>query len=112
MNIVDRSIADRRDVPTPARVIDALHEIVDPEIGLDVVDLGLIYDLEVDGQNVRVRMTLTSVGCPVGPSMVTGVKRAVEMRVPGVKSCTVELVWEPAWSSERMSPSARAAMGW
>ena len=112
MRLLDYSIPGRDDVPTMNKVVEALHGIIDPELGLDIVDLGLIYEVTVLDRDVEIKMTLTSMGCPVGPAMLSGAKRAVEMGVPGVRSCTVTLVWEPPWSHELLSPSARAAMGW
>ncbi|MEK7468676.1 MAG: metal-sulfur cluster assembly factor [Planctomycetota bacterium] len=112
MRQIDHSIPGRDDVPTMKKVIEALHGILDPELGLDIVELGLVYEVTVLDKDVEIKMTLTSMGCPVGPAMVSGAQRAVEMGVPGVRSCTVSLVWEPPWSHELLSPSARAAMGW
>jgi metal-sulfur cluster biosynthetic enzyme len=112
MRLVDHSIPGRTDVPTMAKVVEALHGIIDPELGLDIVDLGLVYDVTILDRDVEIKMTLTSLGCPVGPAMVNGAKRAVEMGVPGVRTCTVTLVWEPPWTHEQLSPAARSAMGW
>jgi metal-sulfur cluster biosynthetic enzyme len=109
---IDHSIPGRTDVPTMAKVEEALHTVLDHELGLDIVDLGLVYDVTVLDRDVEVNMTLTSRGCPVGPAMLAGAKRAVEMGVPGVRSCTVTLVWEPPWTHEQLSPAARSAMGW
>jgi FeS assembly SUF system protein len=95
-----------------AVVIDALRTIYDPEIPVNIYDLGLIYALEVDELHGRVRvlMTLTAPGCPVAqtfPGMVEGIVRSV----PGVKDAEVELVWEPPWDRSRMSEAARLQLG-
>ena len=95
-----------------ARVIEALRTVFDPEIPVNIYDLGLVYGLEVDEgeERVAIRMTLTAPGCPVAqtfPSMVEDVVRSVD----GVSDATVELVWEPPWSKERMSEAARLQLG-
>jgi FeS assembly SUF system protein len=95
-----------------ARVIEALRTVFDPEIPVNIYDLGLVYGLEVDEgeERVVIRMTLTAPGCPVAqtfPSMVEDVVRSVD----GVSDATVELVWEPPWSKERMSEAARLQLG-
>ncbi len=94
-----------------ARVIDMLRTIYDPEIPVNIYDLGLIYELDVqETGEVHVRMTLTAPGCPVAetfPSMV----QAALWRVDGVTDVTVELVWEPLWGQENMSEAARLQLG-
>lgn len=80
----------------------ALRTIVDPEIGLDVVTVGLVYDVAETGPgSVRVRYTLTTRGCPLASVLENGMRTAV-LRVPGVEAVEMELVWEPAWTPERM----------
>jgi metal-sulfur cluster biosynthetic enzyme len=94
-------------------VMDALRPIVDPEIMISIVDLGLIYGVEIDkaGKRVKVRMTLTSPMCPLGPQLMAAVKGAVEL-LPGVETCDVELVWSPPWDPRvHASEEARAKMG-
>jgi len=83
------------------RVIEALRDVFDPELGMSVVDLGLIYDIGIDGIRVRITMTLTSEGCPMHASMTDWVRRAVE-QIPGVEEVTVALTFDPPWSPERM----------
>jgi FeS assembly SUF system protein len=94
------------------RVIDALRTVYDPELPVNIYDLGLVYGLDVDEAvgKVRIRMTLTAPGCPVAqtfPATVEGVVEAVE----GVNDARVELVWEPPWSRDRMSEAARLDLG-
>jgi FeS assembly SUF system protein len=92
-------------------IIEVLRTIHDPEIPVNIYDLGLIYALEVYGDgNVRILMTLTTPGCPVAQEFPATVETAVR-RVPGVKDVTVEIVWEPPWSAERMSEPARLQLG-
>lgn len=93
------------------QVVSALRGVFDPEIPVNIYDLGLIYGIRVgDNGHVRIEMTLTAPACPVAGSMPAAVERAV-MRVPGVGSATVELVWNPPWTQERMSDEARLELG-
>jgi metal-sulfur cluster biosynthetic enzyme len=95
---------------TERQVLEALKQILDPELGVNIVDLGLVYGVTITGGDVRVKMTLTTPGCPMHDSLVRGAERALG-RVPGVASAAVELVWEPPWSPQRISPEGLAAMG-
>ncbi|MGE5231413.1 MAG: metal-sulfur cluster assembly factor [Deltaproteobacteria bacterium] len=89
----------------------ALRAVKDPELNLNIIDLGLVYDVDVsDAGDVQVRMTLTSPGCPAGAEIVQGV-RDVTADLEGVASVDVELVWEPYWTPERMDPRVRAFLG-
>jgi len=91
-------------------VVDVLRTVRDPEIPVDIYELGLIYAVEFSEAGlVRVRMTLTTPNCPVAESLPGQVRRAVEA-VPGVERADVELVWEPKWTPERMSDVARLTM--
>ncbi len=97
-------------MPTKDEVIEALREVEDPELGMDIVELGLMYDVEVEGPKVKVVYTLTSMGCPVGPMIdeqITEVARAV----PGVEEVETELTWDPPWSPEKMSDDAKFILG-
>lgn len=88
------------------RVTEALREVFDPELGLSVVDLGLIYRIEIDADRVRIEMTLTIPGCPLHDSMTEWVRQAVG-RVPGVADVAVALTFEPPWTPDRMGQGAR-----
>lgn len=93
------------------RVIAALRTIYDPELPINIHELGLIYGLDIDTSGaVAVRMTLTSPGCPVADSLVREVRTKVE-QTPGVTSARVELVWEPPWDKSRMSEAALLELG-
>jgi FeS assembly SUF system protein len=93
------------------KIIAALKTVYDPEIPVDIYELGLIYDIEIDDEkNVTIRMTLTAPGCPVAGSLPGEVERRVEA-IPEVKSATVELVWEPTWSRDMMSETALLSLG-
>jgi len=89
----------------------ALREVVDPEVGVNIVDLGLIYGVEVDAAGVHVRMTLTTPACPLGAFLVEEVRHVVRESAPEA-TVDVELVWSPRWSPDRMSPAAKRELGW
>jgi metal-sulfur cluster biosynthetic enzyme len=95
-----------------AALTDAFCHVYDPEFGASIQDLGLIYDLAIDESGgVTVTMTLTSMYCPAGEVILGGIKAAAE-GVPGVASAQVNLVWEPAWTPELLTPAARLQLGW
>lgn len=98
------------DPVTVDRVKMALRKVKDPELNLNVVDLGLIYDIAVDEGRVTIDMSLTSPGCPSGPEIMGDVERMVK-GVEGVTEVAVNLVWSPMWSPERIEPRVRAYMG-
>ena len=89
---------------------EALKRIEDPEVGLNIVDLGLVYDIDVDGSTVNVKMTLTSPGCPVGPQLLGGAKLVLQ-ELDDVDEANIELVWEPYWSPDRINPEYREILG-
>src|ERR687896_391162 len=91
-------------------VVEALRQVEDPELGMDIVDLGLMYDVEVDGPKVKVTYTLTSMGCPVGPMIQEDISRVVS-EVAGVEEVEAELTFEPPWTPERMSEDAKFILG-
>ena len=91
------------------QVMEALKQVIDPELGINLVDLGLVYDVAIEGPDVRVKMTLTTPGCPMHDSLVMGAERALR-RIPGVVSAAVELVWNPPWNPNMISPEGVAAM--
>jgi len=91
-------------------VVEALRQVEDPELGMDIVDLGLMYDVEVDGPKVKVIYSLTSMGCPVGP-MIDEQIGEVARAVPGVEEVETELTWDPPWSPEKMSEDAKFILG-
>lgn len=95
-----------------AEVMDALRECYDPEIPVNIVDLGLVYDLHIDNEagNVNVTMTLTSMGCPMAGEVISEVEMRVK-QVAHVNHCTVEMTFDPPWSPERMSEDARWELG-
>ncbi len=92
------------------KIVAALRTVYDPEIPIDIWDLGLVYDVKVDGGEVHIRMTLTAPNCPVAGSLPAEVERKVRA-VPGVKDVKLELVFDPPWDKSRMSPEARMLLG-
>jgi metal-sulfur cluster biosynthetic enzyme len=92
-------------------ITENLKQIYDPEIPMNIVDLGLIYGFEWAGDDVKLKMTLTAPGCPVAGILAEEVKAAVE-KVPQVHSATVDMVWDPPWTPERMSEFAKRQFGY
>ena len=88
----------------------ALRKVKDPELNLNIIDLGLVYGIRVDGNRVAIDMTLTSPACPAGPQIMTDAERAVKA-LPGVGDVSVNLVWTPFWSPDLIEPRVRAYMG-
>jgi len=97
-------------MPTEAEVIEALRQVEDPELGMDIVELGLFYDAAIEGTTVKVTFTLTSMGCPVGPMIEEDIRRVVS-EIPDVEEVESELTFEPPWSPERMSDDAKFILG-
>ena len=97
-------------MPSKDEVVEALREVEDPELGMDIVELGLMYDVEVDGPKVKVIHSLTSMGCPAGPMIQEGIHDAAAS-VPGVEDVEVELTWDPPWTPDRMSEDAKFILG-
>ncbi|MBE1555057.1 metal-sulfur cluster assembly factor [Sporosarcina limicola] len=92
-------------------MMGALENVIDPELGVDIVNLGLVYDVELDEEGTsKVTMTLTSMGCPMGPQIVANIKQEL-MELPEVKDVDVNVVWSPPWSRDNMSRYAKMALG-
>ena len=97
-------------MPTKDEVVEAMRTVEDPELGMDIVNLGLLYDVEVEGPKVKVIHSLTSMGCPAGPMIQENIDEAARA-VPGVEDVEVELTWDPPWTPERMSDDAKFILG-
>lgn len=93
------------------QVIEALREVHDPELGINIVDLGLVYGVELEGDTVHVTYTLTTMGCPIGPLIEAQIQQAVA-DVPSIEHVHAEMVLRPPWSPEMMSEEAKAALGY
>lgn len=91
------------------QVMEKLSKVMDPELHIDIVSLGLIYDVKVTGEKIKVTMTLTTPGCPLAPEIDRLVRQAIKPL--GEYEIAIELVWEPAWSKERMSEEAKLKLG-
>jgi metal-sulfur cluster biosynthetic enzyme len=97
-------------MPTKEEVFEALKQVEDPELGMDIVELGLLYDVEVDGPRIKVIHSLTSMGCPAGPMIQEDIVRTAR-EVPGVEEVDIELTWDPPWTPDRMSDDAKFILG-
>lgn len=93
-----------------SKLIDALKQVIDPELMINIVDLGLVYDVSQDEQTVKVQMTLTSPACPAGPQIIHQAKMALE-RLSDVDEAQIQLVMTPPWTPERMTDDARDQLG-
>jgi metal-sulfur cluster biosynthetic enzyme len=98
-------------MPSVEEVEEALSNVIDPELGLDFVELGLIYGVEVDGGDVHVTFTLTSPGCPIGPQVSEQIEEFVG-ELEGVEDVTSTMTFAPPWTPERMSEDAKFALGY
>lgn len=97
---------------TKDRVQAALRDVIDPELGINIVDLGLVYDVQVREESVRIWMTMTTPACPLHSYMNRTVQEAIRTHFPDVKSVEVDLVWEPPWHPTMMSTEAKHQLGW
>jgi metal-sulfur cluster biosynthetic enzyme len=97
-------------VVTKDDVVEALRQVEDPELGMDIVELGLLYDVEVDDSRIKVLYSLTSLGCPAGPLIQEQIED-VTRSIPGVQAVESELTWDPPWTPERMSDDAKFILG-
>ncbi|ACZ42739.1 protein of unknown function DUF59 [Thermobaculum terrenum ATCC BAA-798] len=91
-------------------VREALKDVYDPEIGINIIDLGLVYNVEVKENKVDIEMTLTSMGCPVGPILIQQIEEVIGS-LPGVEEVNVQLVWTPPWNPSMMSEDAKLELG-
>jgi metal-sulfur cluster biosynthetic enzyme len=100
-------------MPSPEEVRENLRvRVKDPELGMNIVDLGLIYRVEITEENtVEITMTLTSPGCPAGPEIITNVQRETHMAYPDVNEVNIHLTWSPFWNPDMMSEDAREELG-
>ncbi|GEM45521.1 metal-sulfur cluster assembly factor [Deinococcus cellulosilyticus] len=88
-----------------------LQNVLDPELGISIVDLGLVYGVDIEESTLRVTMTLTTPGCPLHDTLTDAVRRTLE-RMPGIEEVQVDLVWQPAWTPERITPEGKRQLGW
>ena len=95
---------------TENRILEVLSNVYDPEIPIDIVNLGLIYGIDIDGGNVRISMTMTAPGCPAS-AQIAGESKILVGEIPGVESVEIDLVWDPPWDPSKMSEEAQQSMG-
>jgi metal-sulfur cluster biosynthetic enzyme/Fe-S cluster assembly iron-binding protein IscA len=102
------------DLPPPrsTEITEALREVIDPEVGINIVDLGLIYGLDIDDRKVHVTMTMTTPACPLGEHIKSEVHARIMERCPSVTDVEIQLVWDPPWRPERISHQAKKTLGW
>jgi len=93
-------------------VYDALETVIDPEVGINIVDLGLVYEVAASAERVTVSMTLTSPACPMGAHLAEESREAIREKVPTSVEVEVKLVWDPPWNPEKMSDKAKKQLGW
>ncbi|CAB1370801.1 metal-sulfur cluster assembly factor [Denitratisoma oestradiolicum] len=99
-------------LPDPDALRDALREVVDPEVGMNIVDMGLIYSIDLTPDELRLEMTMTSPACPMGEMILEEVEDRLRRLLPDGFPLQVDLVWEPPWEPARMSDEARQHFGW
>jgi metal-sulfur cluster biosynthetic enzyme len=93
-------------------VWEVLHNVLDPEVGINIVDLGLVYGVAVEADDVKVTMTLTTPGCPLHDTITEAVDTSIHYFVPDVEDVSVDIVWEPAWSPAMISEAGLRELGW
>ena len=97
-------------MPTRDEVYEAMRQVEDPELGMDIVELGLFYDAEIEGAKVKVHYTLTSMGCPAGAMIQEDIERVLR-QIPGVEDVESELTFDPPWTPDKMSDDAKFILG-
>lgn len=109
--IKEERSAEKVDAELKESIMGALEQVIDPELGIDIVNLGLVYDIEMDEEGkTTITMTLTAMGCPLAGVITDQVKMALN-DLPEVKEVDVNIVWNPPWSKDRMSRYAKIALG-
>ncbi len=98
--------------PDPDILRNALTRVIDPEVGMNIVDLGLIYDIRVAAEGIEIDLTMTTPACPMSSMIADQVREVISAEVPAGTEITVNLVWEPAWNASMMSDHAREHFGW
>ncbi|MGH7901810.1 MAG: metal-sulfur cluster assembly factor [Thermodesulfobacteriota bacterium] len=109
-DLISKSDASKSETVTEAKILEVLGDVYDPEIPIDIVNLGLIYGIEIQDGKVHIRMTMTAPGCPASGEIIAESKLLIE-ELPGVKSANIEVVWDPPWDPSRMSEEAKQSMG-
>jgi metal-sulfur cluster biosynthetic enzyme len=110
VDVAEQQVPETTGVVSEDQVKLALRRVKDPDLNLNILDLGLVYGIQVDGAKVKVDMTLTSPGCPSGPEIMSDAEREIKT-LPGVEEVVMNLVWAPFWTPEKMEPRVRAYLG-
>lgn len=97
---------------TEEKIRESLKQVLDPEVGVNIVDLGLIYQVEIRPDEVYIQLTMTSPACPLHGVITKNMDQVIRKAFPDLGEMTIELVWEPAWTSEMMSATAKKQLGW
>ena len=97
---------------SPGTLLDSLMQVIDPEVGINIVDLGLVYAVHLTGTEATVEMTLTTPGCPLHASIEAAVKRALLSNHPDLTSVAVQIVWDPRWNVDFITEEGRRQLGW
>ena len=93
-------------------VCDALLQVIDPEVGENIVDLGLVYGIEVEGNIAKVNLTMTSQACPMGEMLLDDIHETLTRKLPNEIECDIHLIWEPPWNPDMISAEAKKRLGW
>jgi metal-sulfur cluster biosynthetic enzyme len=99
-------------VVTQEQVMEALRQVMDPELGINIVDLGLVYRVEIQDSRIHVAMTMTTRACPLHTYMTENANAVIHQLAPDAQSVDIEMVWDPPWSPEMMSDAAKQQLGW
>lgn len=99
-------------LPTETDIRNALYRVIDPEVGINVIDLGLVYGITIEPNKVHVAMTMTTPACPMGGMIMENARRAIADIAPENYEVTIQLVWDPPWSSDLMTEEAKEHFGW
>ncbi|HET7055987.1 MAG TPA: metal-sulfur cluster assembly factor [Thermomicrobiales bacterium] len=97
---------------SPGQLLESLMQVIDPEVGINIVDLGLVYAVDLTGASATVEMTLTTPGCPLHASIEAAVKRALMTNHPELNEVNVQLVWDPRWNVDFITEEGRRQLGW
>jgi metal-sulfur cluster biosynthetic enzyme len=95
-----------------AQIVEALSTVLDPELGVDIIALGLIYDIGIENNDLRIAMTMTTPACPLNSYFTQTIERTIRRRIPNILHCEVEIVWQPQWDPSMMSAEGKLQMGW
>jgi metal-sulfur cluster biosynthetic enzyme len=93
------------------KIYEVLEEVIDPELGIDIVNLGLVYEVTIDDQQAMIKMTMTSMGCPLAGQIIADAKTKLTANIPDLKVIQIDIVWSPPWTKDLMSRYAKIALG-